>query len=130
MEVLRLGVKLELQLPAYAIAITMPDLSHVWDLHHSYQQRQILNPLIKAKDQTHVLKDTGCRVPVVAQWLMNPNRNHEVEGSISGLAQWVTADTRSPHVNLFPKMLHFSYTLSSTGQLPAKSPFLYVTWKR
>ena len=29
------------------------------------------------------------RVPVVAQWLTNPTRNHEVEGSIPGLAQWV-----------------------------------------
>ena len=29
------------------------------------------------------------RVPVVAQCLMNPTRNHEVEGSIPGLAQWV-----------------------------------------
>ena len=28
-------------------------------------------------------------VPVVAQWLMNPTRNHEVMGSIPGLAQWV-----------------------------------------
>jgi len=25
----------------------------------------------------------------VAQWLTNPVRNHEVEGSIPGLAQWV-----------------------------------------
>ena len=32
-----------------------------------------------------------CRrgVPVVAQGLMNPTRNHEVEGSIPVLAQWV-----------------------------------------
>ena len=28
-------------------------------------------------------------VPVVVQWLMNPTRNHEVVGSIPGLAQWV-----------------------------------------
>ena len=28
-------------------------------------------------------------VPVVAQWLANPTRNHDVEGSIPGLAQWV-----------------------------------------
>ena len=27
--------------------------------------------------------------PVVAQWLTNPTRNHEVPGSIPGLAQWV-----------------------------------------
>ena len=26
---------------------------------------------------------------MVAQWLMNPTRNHEVVGSIPGLAQWV-----------------------------------------
>ena len=26
---------------------------------------------------------------IVAQWLMNPTRNHDVEGSIPGLAQWV-----------------------------------------
>ena len=29
-------------------------------------------------------------VPVVAQWLTNPTRNHEVAGSVPALAQWVT----------------------------------------
>ena len=28
-------------------------------------------------------------VPIVAQWLRNPTRNHEVSGLIPGLAQWV-----------------------------------------
>ena len=28
-------------------------------------------------------------IPFMAQWLMNPVRNHEVVGSIPGLAQWV-----------------------------------------
>ena len=28
-------------------------------------------------------------VPIVEQWLTNPTRNHEVVGSIPGLAQWV-----------------------------------------
>ena len=44
-------------------------------------------------------QDTGPKelkyigVPVVAQWLMNPTRNHEVEGLIPGLAQWVKDPT-------------------------------------
>ena len=29
------------------------------------------------------------RVPVVAQWLTHPTRNHEVAGFIPGLAQWI-----------------------------------------
>ena len=28
-------------------------------------------------------------VPVMAQWLVNPTRNHEVLGSIPDLAQWI-----------------------------------------
>jgi len=32
---------------------------------------------------------TTLGVPVVAQWLTNLTRNHEVEDSIPGLAQWV-----------------------------------------
>jgi len=28
-------------------------------------------------------------IPIVGQWVTNPTRNHEVVGSIPGLAQWV-----------------------------------------
>jgi len=34
MEIPRLGVQLELQLPAYTTATATQDPSHVWDLHH------------------------------------------------------------------------------------------------
>ena len=52
MEVPRPGVKLELQLPAYTTARATVDPSHVCDLHHSLQQRQVLNPLSEARDRT------------------------------------------------------------------------------
>ena len=59
MEVPRLGVKYELQLPAYTIATEMPDPSCICDLHHSSWQCQILNPLSEARDQTQNLMDTS-----------------------------------------------------------------------
>ena len=37
----------------------------------------------------HPSKQLSSGVPVVVQWLMNPTRNHEVAGSIPGLAQGV-----------------------------------------
>ena len=54
-EVPRLGVESELQPLAYARATATQDPSHVCDLHHSSQQRQILNPLSKARDRTRNL---------------------------------------------------------------------------
>ena len=43
---------------------TMWDLSHFCNLHHSWWQRWILNPLSDAKDWTCILRDTG--------WVHNP----------------------------------------------------------
>ena len=59
MEVLRLGVKSELQLPAYITAIATPDPRCVCDLHHSSWQCQILNPLSETRDQTGIRMDTS-----------------------------------------------------------------------
>ena len=52
LEVPRVGVTLELQLPPYATATAMQDLSHIYNPHHSSWQRQIFNPLSKARDRT------------------------------------------------------------------------------
>ena len=52
MEVPKLVIDLELQLPAYATATATLDLSHVCNLFHSSQQCWILNALRKARDQT------------------------------------------------------------------------------
>ena len=52
MEVPRLGVQSELQLPAYTTATATQDPSRVCDLYHSSWQCRILNPLSKVKDQT------------------------------------------------------------------------------
>ena len=50
-------------------------LRHTYDLCHNYS--------------TLTLKVGHGEIPFMAQWLMNPTRNHEVVGSIHGLAQWV-----------------------------------------
>ena len=45
------------------------------------KERKIRNPF--------TLKEEFIGVPVVAQWLTNPTRNHKVAGSVPALAQWV-----------------------------------------
>ena len=67
MEVLRLGVQLELQLLAYATATATWDLSHIFDQCHSSQQRGLLNPVSKARDRTQALMDTRF-VSAAPQW--------------------------------------------------------------
>ena len=60
MEVPRLGVRSGLQLPTYATAIAMWDLSQVCDLHHNSQQHQIFNSLSEAREWTWILMDPSC----------------------------------------------------------------------
>ena len=55
MEVARLRVKPELQLPAFATATATSDPGHVCDLHHSSQPHRILNPLMEARDRACIL---------------------------------------------------------------------------
>ena len=56
MEVSRLGVNSELQLPAYTTA-TATWGQAASDLHHSSRQHKIHNPLSGARDGTHILMD-------------------------------------------------------------------------
>ena len=52
MELPWLGVELKLQLPAYTT--TMPDLRHVYDLHHSSQQHLTLSPERSRESNLHL----------------------------------------------------------------------------
>ena len=68
MDVSRLGVESELQLPAIATATVTPVLSHVWDLYHSSQQCQILNPLSEARDGTRIFIESSQIHAAEPQW--------------------------------------------------------------
>ena len=50
MEVPRLGVESELQLPDYTTATATPDRSLIFDLHNRSPQHRIVNPLSEARD--------------------------------------------------------------------------------
>ena len=65
MEIPRLGVKLGLQLPAYATTRAIPDPSHIWDLCHSLQQCQIFNPLSEARGWACILMDTSSLLAIM-----------------------------------------------------------------
>ena len=58
MAVPRLGVELELQLPAYTTATATWDLNRICDLRHSSRKHWIPDPLSKARDGTCILTDT------------------------------------------------------------------------
>ena len=58
MEVPRLRVKSELQLPAHTTARATRDLSCICNLRHSLTQCWILSPLREARDRTCILRET------------------------------------------------------------------------
>ena len=59
MEVPKLGVEWEVQLPAYTTATATPDPSLIFNLHHSFRQHKILDSLSKARNPTCILMDTS-----------------------------------------------------------------------
>ena len=64
MEVLRLGLKSELQLPAYTTAIATPDRNLAHYLCCRSQQHGMFNLMSEARDGTCILVDTS--------WVLNP----------------------------------------------------------
>ena len=79
MEIPRLGVELELKLPAYTTATAIQGLSHVCNLHHRSQQCWIPDPLGKARDRAWVLMDTSwirfCYTTEGTPWGMDLTRD-------------------------------------------------------
>ena len=59
MEVPRVEVESELSLLIYTTATATQEPSSIYNLYHSSQQRQILNPLSEARGQTCILMDTS-----------------------------------------------------------------------
>ena len=55
----------------------------------SKEEKKKEKPIAADKRSQGPFKKCCPGVPIVAQWLRNPTRNHEVVGSIPGLAQWV-----------------------------------------
>ena len=80
MEIPRLGVKSELQLPAYTTVTATWDPSRVWDLHHSSWQHRILNPLSEVRDRTYNLM-----VPSRIYFCCTMIRNSRADFFMSGL---------------------------------------------
>ena len=104
MEVPRLGVESELQLPACTTATATQDSSHICNLQHSSHQRPILNPLIKARDWNCILMD--------ASWV----RYH-----------WATMETPSWTNTSWITNMYLSPTLKHPQEVP--SPHQIELWK-
>ena len=58
-------------------------------IHHSNKRKDKNHMVISMDAEKGFNKIQHPGVPVMAQWLTNPTRNHEVVGLIPGFAQWV-----------------------------------------
>ena len=75
------------------LAATAPIRPLAWEPPYAVAAAQEIAKKKKPKKQNKTkktkTKNVRLGVPVVAQWLTNLTRNHEVAGLIPGLAQWV-----------------------------------------
>ena len=53
-----------------------------------YYPENLYQEISGVHTKVHWVKNPTAGVPVVAQWLTNPTRNHEVAGSVPAVAQW------------------------------------------
>ena len=106
MEVPRLGVKLELQLPAYTTATATWDLSCMCDLCW------IPDPLKEARDRTCVLMDTSrihfCWATTGTPYLDFLNINKRTSGERMG--EYITLKWKKGKLNLWKIKMNFKVT--------------------
>ena len=68
-----------------SLCLPSPEATPIWNFEMLYWILHEFPP----NHQTLSSQRKRCGVPVVAQLLTNPTRNHEIAGSVPALAQWV-----------------------------------------